>query len=80
MYHKVKNTMAGLMVALSMLAVSYSVGAPPRNEVASIDLSAPGFNAQIDSAEIARKRNIGMKRQMSMPFFSFAPILPKRES
>ncbi|HMB56383.1 MAG TPA: hypothetical protein VKM35_04145 [Arenimonas sp.] len=79
MYYKIKNTLAGLTVAMSMLAVSYTVGKPPQAEIASFNLSSPGINAQADEI-LVRRHSQGAKRQMVMPYFSFAPILPKRES
>ena len=81
MYTKVKNTLAGLAVTLSILGMSYSVGRPPTaSSTARIDFTAPGIEAQLDELKVARKRVRGMQSQLSMPFFSFAPLLPRRES
>ena len=83
MYHKVKNTLASLAVAVTMLAVSYSVGRPPMQAAAPrVDfVAAPGIEAGLDTAlQIERKRVLGVQRQLSMPFYSFAPLLPRRES
>jgi hypothetical protein len=80
MYHKVKNTMVGLAVATFMVGVSYTVGHPPLEHHARIDFATPGIDAQLDPLQIARKRNRGIRNQLSMPFFSFAPLLPRRES
>ena len=78
MYHKVRNTLVAASVALAMLGAGYGVGAPP---------SAPEYNtgldlstqADLDDADLlARKRILGVQRHMAMPFFSFAPLLPKQ--
>jgi hypothetical protein len=82
MYHKVKNTLASLAVTLTMLGVSYSVGGAPVQQVAAprVDYSASGIEAGLDRLELARKRDRGVRSQLSMPFYSFAPLLPRRES
>ncbi len=80
MYYKVKSTLAGLAVAMSILGVSYSVGQPPMHRTAGVDYAAPGIEAQVDELQAIRKHNRGMKSQLSMPFYSFAPLLPRRES
>ena len=83
MYYRIKNTLAGLAVATAILGLSWSVGRPPV-QAAGQDFSAgaldvPGIQASIDVLEQARKRNRGMRSQLSMPYFSFAPLLPRRE-
>jgi len=80
MYYKIKNTLVGLAVATFMVGVSYSVGHPPMEHHARVDFASPGIDAQLDEVQIVRKRNRGMRSQLSMPFFSFAPLLPRRES
>lgn len=80
MYQKLKNTLAGLTVALSLLGMSYTVGRPPRMPVDPASFAAPGYGAQADSGDALRRSRAGLKRQLSMPFFSFAPLLPRRES
>ena len=84
MYYRIKNTLAGLAVATAILGLSWSVGRPPIQTAAGQDFSAgaldvPGIQASIDVLEQARKRNRGMRSQLSMPYFSFAPLLPRRE-
>lgn len=80
MYYKLKNTLVGLSISLSLLSMSYLVGQPPMADKASrIDFSTPGFSLQPEAEHIARKRNLSIKRQLSMPYFSFAPLLPRRE-
>jgi hypothetical protein len=81
MYYKVKNTLASLAVAMTMLGVSYSVGRPPVDAVAPrVDFGAPGIEAGLDALQLEHKRAIGIRSQLSMPFYSFAPLLPRRES
>ncbi len=83
MYHKVKNTLASLAIAMTMLGVSYSVGQPPMQATAAapqLDLGASRIEASLDRVQIERKRARGMQSQLSMPFYSFAPLLPRRES
>lgn len=79
MYHKIKNTLAGLAVAMSMVGVSYSIGHPPTQATVQMDYKKPGVEAQLDELQAARLRLRGMRSQMSMPFYSFAPLLPRRE-
>ena len=82
MYTKVKNTLASLAVAMTMLGLSYSVGRPPVAQAApmQVDFAAPGIEAGLDQLQAQRKRDRGMQSQLSMPFYSFAPMLPRRES
>lgn len=80
MYYKLKNTLVGLAVAMSMIGVSYSVGHAPTQPRVQVDFVAPGIEAQLDELQTVRKRNRGMRSQLSMPFFSFAPLLPRGES
>jgi hypothetical protein len=84
MYHRIKNTLAGLAVATAILGLSWSVGRPP-TEITSpagfqaLGLETASLDAGIDPTALARKRARGMRSQVSMPFFSFAPLLPRRE-
>ena len=94
MYYKLKNTLAGLAVAMSVLGMSYSIGHAPSNSAAHftgvlaqpaeagtrIDFTGTGLQVEINELQSLRKRNRGMRTQLSMPFFSFAPLLPRRES
>ena len=89
MYHRIKNTLAGLAVATAILGLSWSVGRPPTEITSPAGFQAPSFTAAglgsasldagIDPTALARKRARGMRSQVSMPFFSFAPLLPRRE-
>jgi hypothetical protein len=82
MYTKVKNTLASLAVAMTMLGLSYSVGNAPMAQAAAprVDFAAPGIEAGLEGLEVARKVDRGVQSQLSMPFYSFAPLLPRRES
>ena len=82
MYHKVKNTLASLAVAVTMLGLSYSVGRPPVQvaDAPRVDFAAPGIEAGLDRLQAERKRDLGIRASLSMPFYSFAPVLPRRES
>ena len=79
MHHKIKNTLAGLAVAMSMVGVSYSAGQAPIQATVQVDYKKPGVEAQLDELQAARQRVRGMRGQLSMPFYSFAPLLPRRE-
>ena len=83
MYHKAKNTLASLAIAVTMLGVSYSMGRPPVQVVDAapkVEFEAAGIESGLDQFSSERKRVQGMRSQLSMPFFSFATLLPKRES
>ena len=83
MYTKVKNTLASLAIAVTMLGVSYSIGRPPvqvAEAAPRVELEAASIEAGIENLSAERKRVRGMRSQLSMPFFSFATMLPKRES
>ena len=89
MYHRIKNSLAGLAVAVATLGLSWSVGHAPTEAASPAGFQAPAFtavglgaaslDAGIDPTALARKRARGMRSQVSMPFFSFAPLLPRRE-
>jgi hypothetical protein len=77
MYHKVRNTLIAASVAMAMLGAGYGVGAPPSEYNTGLDLSTQA-EVESDAELIARKRILGVQRHISMPFFSFAPLLPKQ--
>ena len=83
MYHKAKNTLASLAIAVTMLGVSYSMGRPPvqvTEAAPKVEFESAGIEAGLDTLTAERKRVQGMRSQLSMPFFSFATLLPKQES
>ena len=47
MYHKVKNTLVSLAVALCIVGLSYSIGHPPRESIAPVNFAAPGIDASL---------------------------------
>ena len=84
MYYRIKNSLAGLAVASAILGLSWTAGRPPTDLGAPQGLSATGIEAVgieagMDALTDVRKRNRGMRSQLSMPYFSFAPLLPRRE-
>jgi hypothetical protein len=78
MYYKIKNTLAGLGVALSMVGMSFTVGHPPTAPSAQATVPAAEV-APLDELQAARDSLRGMRSQLAMPFYSFAPLLPRRE-
>jgi hypothetical protein len=76
MYHKARNTLVAASVALAMLAAGYGVGNPPSEYPTGLDLTAQSGAAADVVASSKRAR--GVQRHMAMPFFSFAPLLPKQ--
>jgi hypothetical protein len=78
MYAKLKNTLTGLVVAFAMLSVSYAVGTAPvghDNQAVTID-NRLALQADVDL--VSRQRDRAIHRQLSMPFFSFARLMPKQ--
>ena len=83
MYAKLKTNLIGLGVALGILMVGYGLGEPPRGHAA---LEAP--TALLADADMERDADAGsrpnrrgaLKRQMTMPYVSFASLLPRQES
>ena len=78
MYAKFKNTLTGLAVAIAMLSVSYAVGTPPQtheSRVVVLDATAVALQTTPD---LTSRRDRAIHRQMSMPFFSFARLMPKQ--
>jgi hypothetical protein len=84
MYHKAKNTLASLAIAVTMLGVSYSIGGAPiqvAEAAPKVELnSAASIEAGLEGLTAERKRARSARSQLSMPFFSFATLLPKQES
>jgi hypothetical protein len=77
MYHKARNTLVAAAVALAFLGAGYGAGNPPANDFRTgLEL---GSQASVDAVGVpARKRILGAQRHMAMPFFSFAPLLPRQ--
>ena len=75
MYHKVRNTLVAVTVAMAMLGAGYGVGSPPNDYATGIDMAAASTDA---SDPMEGKRILGVRRHLAMPFFSFAPLLPRQ--
>lgn len=79
MYAKLKNTLTGLVVAVAMLSVSYAIGTPPaahNDRIVVLNSAAVALQSDVDLA--TRQRDRAIHRQLSMPFFSFARLMPKQ--
>jgi hypothetical protein len=77
MYAKLKNTLTGLVVAFAMLSVSYAIGTAPvahTNQAVTLDNRL----AMQSDVNLASQRDRAIHRQLSMPFFSFARLMPKQ--
>ena len=78
MYHKVRNTLVAATVAMAMLSAGYGVGNPPSEFRSALAVSTQADAAVDGDVLAARERILGVQRHMAMPFFSFAPLLPKQ--
>lgn len=82
MNHKVKSTMTGMLVVLSFLTASGLLG----NELATASVESRAGNipytAEINvmdaSQDASKAHDKRLRRQLSMPFFSFSRALPKQ--
>jgi hypothetical protein len=82
MHHKLKNTLTGLVVALGMIGLGFTTSQAPQRAMAINTDAAPSPLIIVrDAADTgARKHAPSRKSGMVMPYFSFAPFLPKQES
>lgn len=82
MHSKIRNTLYSLAIALSMLAASYGVGQAPQAATGDRGLAALTDARSAPDGRPARpgKRAQAIRRHISMPYFSFGPLLPRRES
>ena len=82
MNHKVKSTMTGILVALSFLTTSGLLGNEPVAAGVELDLNNIPYTAQVDvmdaSQDASKAHDKRLRRQLSMPFFSFSRALPKQ--
>ena len=82
MNHKVKSTMTGILVALSFVTTSGILGQEPIASTVELDLDNIPYTAQVDvmdtSQDASRAHDKRLRRQLSMPFFSFSRALPKQ--
>lgn len=81
MYAKLKTNLIGLGVALGILMVGYGLGEPPRSPAAYDAPAALLADADLEIEATTRPNRRGaLKRQMTMPYVSFAALLPRQES
>ena len=82
MNHKVKNTMTGVLVALSFVSTSGILGQDPIASNAKSDGDNIAYTAQLNvmsaSQEASKAHDKRLRRQLSMPYFSFSHVLPKQ--
>ncbi len=79
MYQKIRNTLSGLAITFAMLGVSYTAGNPPAPMAVKAPSMGQDLPAPLDELQAARQNLRSMRSQLSMPFYSFAPLLPRRE-
>lgn len=82
MNHKVKNTMTGVLVALSFVTTSGLLGQDPITATAKSDDNNIAYTAQLDVMDASQDESMAhdkrLRRQLSMPYFSFSQVLPKQ--
>jgi hypothetical protein len=80
MNHKVKSTVAGVLVALGFVSTSGLLGQAPIAVEANRNTIA--YNEEISvtntAAETSNSHDQRLRRQLSMPYFSFGRVLPKQ--
>lgn len=84
MYAKLKTNLTGLAVALGFVVVGFGLGEPPRQEIAIP--AAPASLLQTAEVEIGAQaparhaRRGALRRNLAMPYVSFAALTPRQES
>ncbi len=82
MNHKVKNTMTGVLVALSFVTTSGLLGQDPVTANAKSGAENIAYTAQLNvmdaSQDASKAHDKRLRRQLSMPYFSFSHVLPKQ--
>ena len=78
MYHKVRNSLVAATVAFAMVSAGYGAGSPAADAPTSLGALAASATPLSTTEALARKRVLSVQRHMAMPFFSFAPLLPKQ--
>ena len=72
--------MTGVLVALSFITASGLLGQAPVSTIAKSDLDNIAYTAQLDvmdDSQVASKaHDKRLRRQLSMPYFSFSHVLP----
>lgn len=82
MNHKVKNTMTGILVALGFVTASGFLGQEPVVTNANLPINNIAYVSNLDvmdaSQDASREHDQRLRRQLSMPYFSFSRVLPKQ--
>lgn len=82
MNHKVKSTITGMLVAISFLTASGLLSKDPATASVESRASNIPYTAQVDvmdaSQDASQAHDKRLRRQLSMPFFSFSRALPKQ--
>lgn len=82
MNHKFKSTMTGILVALSFVTASGLLGQEPIATDVELDLNNIPYTAKVDvmdaSQDASKAHDKRLRRQLSMPYFSFSRALPKQ--
>ena len=82
MNHKIKSTITGMLVALSFVATSGLLGNDPAAASVELGLVNIPYTAQVNvmdaSQDASKAHDKRLRRQLSMPFFSFSRALPKQ--
>ncbi len=82
MNHKVKSTITGILVALSFVTTSGLLGNEPVAANVELDLNNIPYTAQVNvmdaSQDASKAHDKRLRRQLSMPYFSFSHALPKQ--
>ena len=87
MYPKFKINLIGLAVALGFVLVGYGLGEPPRPAPGAHAAPATMVQASTSSvataespASVRTVRRGALKRNLAMPYVSFAALTPRQES
>jgi len=82
MNHKAKSTMTGILVALSFVTTSGLLGQEPIAANTGSTLTNIAYTAKLDvmdvSQDASKAHDKRLRRQLSMPYFSFSRVLPKQ--
>ncbi len=82
MNHKLKSTMTGILVALSFVTTSGILGQEPIATGVELNLNNIPYTAKVDvmdaSQDASKAHDKRLRRQLSMPYFSFSRALPKQ--
>ena len=82
MNNKTKSTLTGMFVALSFVTTGGLLGNAPIADQPHASVNTTAYNAQLDvmdaSQEAAKKHDLHVRNQLSMPYFSFSHALPKQ--